>query len=210
MYTHTRVRTSVPHRSSTSTFNIAAHSTPHHIPHRIYHHISRRIVTFHILHYATFHIPGHHIPHTTIFHITHFAFQLQSISRYVWNCNIPHRTTFHNSATSAHHSTSRPHSTSPHTMPRTSPHFKYKLHIPLSHSTHSKPHHTSHAAFQPSFRITPCLILRQTIPHHSVFHNHISHLASQHTTIFHMYHTIIPDRITTFRNASSDIAWHHM
>ena len=55
--------------------------------------------------------------------------------------------------------------------------FKYKWHITLSHSTHSKPHHTSHTAFQPSVRMTPCIIWRQTIPHHSVFHNHISHLA---------------------------------
>ena len=30
--------------------------------------------------------------------------------------------------------------------------------------------------------MTPCIIWRQTIPHHSVFHNHISHLASQHIT----------------------------
>ena len=80
--------------------------------------------------------------------------------------------------------------------------FKYNC-TALSHSTHSKPHHTSYIAFQPSFRITPPC---QTIQHH-LFRNHISYLASQHTTIFPMYHSIIPHRITTFH--IWHCTWHH-
>ena len=64
------------------------------------------------------------------------------------------------------------------------------------------------AAFQPSFHITPCLIWRQTILHHLVFHNHISQILHHHT-IFPMYHTIIPHHITTF-HTSSDIAQPHI
>ena len=88
--------------------------------------------------------------------------------------------------------------------------FKYKLHITLSYSTHSKPHHTSHTAFQPPFLTTPGLIWRQTIPHHVVFYNHISHLASQHTTTFPMHHTIIPHCNTTFHTWHCTTLQHHM
>ena len=65
----------------------------------------------------------------------------------------------------AHHSTSRLHSTSHHAMHIAT--LKCKLHAALSHSTQYKLHHTSHIAFQPSFRITPpCLnIWRRTIQH---------------------------------------------
>ena len=122
----------------------------------------------------------------TTFHITYFAFQ----SHHVWNGNI-HITPHFTYTDITPHFTSN-HSTAPHLgTPFHAMHittFKYKFHITL---------------FQWSFHITPpCLIWRhQTIPHFSVFHNHVSHL---HTTIFHMYHTIIPHRITTF------LIWHCM
>ena len=149
-------------------------------------HSTYKDTTFHILHFS-------HIPHHTMSEIA--TFRIAPYFTYTSH-HISHRTIIHIKShlgspfhiTPTFHLTSRPHSISHHAMHITT--FKYKLHITLSHSTHSKPQHTSHTAFQPSFRITPCLIWRQTIPHHSVFHNHISHLASQHTstsrnTLFH-------------------------
>ena len=80
-------------------FHIWRHNnyTAHCICHILHHHNSTppHFTTFHILHYVTFHIPGHHSPHHAIFHITHFEFQSHSTSHHVWNCNIPHRVTFH-------------------------------------------------------------------------------------------------------------------
>ena len=164
---------------------------------------------------ATFHIPGHHIPQHTIFHITfcisatfHLTpcLKLQhSTLHHISHCTVIHIKSQHH--ISVHHSTSRPHSTSHHTMLITI--LKYKLHITLSHSAKNHTTLPTLTAFQPSFRITPCLIWHQTIPHHWLFNSHISHLASQHTTIFPMHYTIIPHCITTF-HTSSEIAQHYI
>ena len=64
-------------------------------------------------------------------------------------------------------------------MPCTSPlsNINYTSHYPTAHS---KPQHTSHTAFQPSFHITPCLIWHQTIPH------------QYSTTTFHILHHSTP------------------
>ena len=137
-------------------------------------------------------------PHHTIFHITHFAFQ----SRLKWQNS--HRTTLHIKLTSNHISYRSNRSTASrlgtpfHTVPTFhAMHlstFKYKFHIPLSHST---THPTLH--FNHHFTSPPCLIWRrQTIPHQSLGIPQPHFTSSQHTTIFHMYHTIVPHRITTF------------
>ena len=189
----------------TTTSDIATHCIIFHIRHlaaitqhvayatffitTIPHHISHHIMTIHILHYATFHILHfNHISHHTMSEVA---------------TDIPHRTTF--KITTSRHTIPQQAHIPLHTMPCTSPlsNINYTSHYP---TVHSKPQHTSHTAFQPSFHITPCLIWRQTIPHHPVFHDHISPLASQHTTIFPMHHTIIPHRITTF-HASPDITF---
>ena len=128
----------------------------------------------------------HSTYHDTTFHPTPYStyvvFRLHSTSHHVWNCNIlhhiSHRTIIHIKShhhISAHHSTSGPHSTSHHAMNIA---FKYRLQITIPQPTfQTTPHipYRRHAAFQPSFRITPlCLIRRHTIQCHSVFHNHIS------------------------------------
>ena len=128
-------------------------STSHTIPHpQLFHTIPTfNISTFHTTPYSRSHYTTtsdsntlHHFPHLTSHnkHTAHCTFFITTIPHH----HISHQIT----TTSAHHSTSRPH-----TLHITT--FKYKLHLALSHSTHSKPHHTSHTAFQPSFRITPCV-----------------------------------------------------
>ena len=108
---------------------------------------------------------------------THFAFQ----SHHVWNCNVPHQS--HHIAWN--HSTSLytiPHHA--HIPPRTIPctiTLKYKLHIPLSHSTHSKPHNTSHTIFSTIIPHHTAMSNSVKSFHITLFHNHISHLASDST-----------------------------
>ena len=135
----------------------------------------------------------------TTFHTTPYSTFCISITPYVWNCNIPHRTTFHIYWHHISHQITPPHRR---TIPHHAMHitFKYKL-----HSTRTKrPHHTSHTAFQPSFRITA-----------------MSNMASNHCTSLGIRpqphfiscitaHHHIPHRITTFHNTSSDIASQHI
>ena len=145
--------------------------------------------TFHNTPYSTSHIL--HFNH--MFHLTPYLKLQHSTSHHISHCTIIHVKSLHH--ISVHHSTSRPHSTSRHTMLITT--FKYKLHITLSHSAQYKPHHTSHTAFQPSFmsnmasnhstslsipqpHFTYCITAHHHIPHaprhHSTSHHHISHL----------------------------------
>ena len=148
------------------------------------------IVIFHILHYATFHIPGHHIISTPR-HIPHHTFCISIMSEMAkfTSHHITHTLTsdfISNHSTASHPGTSCPHST-----PCT---FKYKFHITLSHSTTHPTLHLNH-----HFTSPPCLIWhRQTIPHQSLGIPQPHFTSSQHTTIFHMYHTIVPHRNTTF------------
>ena len=171
--------------------------------------VSHYIITFHVLHYATF-------------HITHFAFQ----SHHVWNCNIPHRTTDISHTDITHHISLR-----------TIIHIKSHLGAPyhITPTLHLTPRHTHHHILiqiahrtipQHTFQTTPHIphCISAIILHHPAMSQygvkpfHITrcsitepHFTAQHTTTFHMYHTIIPHRITTFHNTSSvTSAWHHI
>ena len=146
--------------------------------------------TFHItplphLHYATFLIPGHYIPHHAIFHITHFAFRSHSTT---------HRPCLKLQHSTSHHSSLHIHITQHFTSDHNSnqialPHLCTPFHItPTFHLTPRHAHHHIQIPYYPatlfettpeSFRHTPpCLIWRQTIPHHSVLHNHVSFTSS--------------------------------
>ena len=201
-----------PHLTSQHIASFPTSDITQHIAYAAFHHHNSTPPHFtsrNFPHLALCNVPHTRTPQSTPCHIPHhtFAFQSHFTLHHVWKSNIPHHIAFHTSHFTVHHNFTLnhlapiPHHTHIllHTMHITT--FKYKLHI-----THSKPHHTSHTAFQPSFHITPCLIWHQTIPHHSVFHNHISHLASRHTNTFPMHPTTIPHRITHF---TPDIARHH-
>ena len=84
----------------------------------------------------------------------------------------------------------------PRTTPCTSPHSN------MTH--HTIPQHTSHTVFQLSFCITPCLIWRHTIPHHSVSvpqpyftscitAHHIPHAPHHDSTSHHISHLTLHD-----------------
>ena len=117
-------------------------------------------------------------------HILHFKHTMSEIATFHVAPHTPHFTSHHNS-----HQIIPPHlgHIPPHGT--TSDTFKYKLHITLSHSTHSKSYHTSHTAFQTSFCITPpCLIWRQTIPHHHIPQPHFTSCIAAHHHIPHGHH----------------------
>ena len=110
----------------------------------------------------------------------------------------PHFTSHHNS-----HQIIPPHLSTPFHItpipPRTTP---CTSHSNMTH--HAIPQHTSHTVFQLSFRITPCLIWRQTIPHHSVSvpqpyftscitAHHIPHAPHHDSTSHHISHLTLHD-----------------
>ena len=141
-------------------------------------HFTYQDTTFHTTPYSTSHIL--HFNHTMSEMAT---FTSHHISHTLTSHHISHQITPRHHI-SAHHSTSFPHRTpsmSPHSNRNFTSHYPTAPHIPHCIST-IIPHHTA-----------MCLIWhRQTIPH-------LPHFTSpQHTTIFHMYHTIVPHRITTF------------
>ena len=174
-----------PHLDFTSPHHIWHHNTLHHFPHLTSHNNHTAHCICHILHHhnstlphftsprnfphlALCNIPHTRTPQSTPRHIPHQTFCI-SIAFHITPClklqhstshHISHRTIIHIKSLhhiSAHHSTSRPFHLAPH-------HAHH--HIQIWH--HTIPQHTSHTVFQLSFRITPCLIWRQTIPHHSV------------------------------------------
>ena len=184
--------TPLAHLDFTSHHHITYDIATHCIFFRIWLHTT---VTRQHIAYATFFTTiSHHILQSNFLHL-HYAFHttplifhttliLRHFNRqfHITPC-LTEMATFHISRTTFHiHHNSHQITPSRHTIPhradlppRTTSCTSHSNINCTSHSTHSKPHHTSHSAFQPSFRITPpCLIWRQTIPHHSVFHNHIS------------------------------------
>ena len=214
---------------TTPTFSIVAYFTHHHTPHALHHHIwhhktlnhfphltshnnrtahcishilhhhnstppQSHDVIFHLcniphtLHYATFHITGHHIPHHAILHILHFNYTMSE--------NIhsgPHFAKIAPRHPISAHSTSCPHFTpcTSHSNINFTSHYPIAPHIPHCIST-IIPHHTAMSNMAPSNHSTSLGIPQ---PHFA---------SSQHATILHMYHTIVPHRITTFR------IWHCM
>ena len=214
---------------TTPTFSIIAYFTQHHTPHLLHHHIWHHKTLNHFPHLTShnnhsalhiphssppqFHtttftwrnfplmqhstyialcnIPHNRTPHSTPRHITHFAFQLH----HVWKHS--QRTTFRkNRSTAPHlgtHSTSCPHFTpcTSHSNINFTSHYSIAPHIPHCISTIIL-HHTAMSNMAPSNHSTSLGIPQ---PHFA---------SSQHATILHMYHTIVPHRITTFR------IWHCM
>ena len=139
------------------------HNTLHHFPHltshnnrtahcicHIFHHHNSTPPYHNFQHLALYNIPQTRTQHSTPWYIPHHTFCI-SITFHITPClklqhstshHISHRTIIHTKLLhhiTAHHSTSCPHSTSNHAMLFTT--FKCKLHITLSPSTHSKPHH---------------------------------------------------------------------
>ena len=132
---------------STSDITLQSHSTLHNttIPHHHWHFTSPHHNFPHLTLWQHFHIPGHHIPHHAIFHITHFSFQSDTpylklqhyTSHHISHTVHWHHTTFHIAPNhwylgTPFHITPTFHITPRHAHTTT---FRYKLHIPLSHST---------------------------------------------------------------------------
>ena len=182
---------------STSDITQQSHSALH-IPHSSppqFHTTTFTWRNFPLMQHSTYialcNIPHNRTPHSTPRHITHFAFQLH----HVWKHS--QRTTFRkNRSTAPHlctHSTSCPHFTpcTSHSNINFTSHYPIAPHIPHCIST-IIPHHTAMSNMAPSNHSTSLGIPQ---PHFA---------SSQHATILHMYHTIVPHRITTFR------IWHCM
>ena len=144
-----------PHLDSTSHHHVWHHNTLHHFPHLTTQQSHHNSTHFHITYLSTSCIMQHSTYQDTTFHTTpyytsqwHFAFQSHSTSHHVWNCNSTSHHISHHKITPPHHA-----------------------HIPLApRHGHHWHYPTAHIAFQLSSHIRPCLIWRQTIPHHSVFH----------------------------------------
>ena len=191
-HSHSPHRT-IPHPQrlhTTPTFNITVYFTPHQS-------YSTSHATTSDINRSTLHLFPHltsqqshstlHMPHSSSqFHI---AFMQHSRTPHSTPRHIPHYTfaAFQSHSTLHHIShrtiiTSNLATTSRHAIPHSAINitFKYRLQIALPHGTHSKPHHCISTIV--SYRYSTTTF----------------HILHQHTTIFPMYHTIIPNRITTF------------
>ena len=189
-----------PHLDFTSHRHIWHHNTLHHFPHLtsndnhtaycichiLHHHNSTPHFTSHrnFPHLALCNIPHHRTPQFTQRHIPHHTFCI-SIAFHITPCLKWQHSTSHHISHTYHisHQITPPHR---HTVPH---HARIPHHTTCtsrSNINHTSHYPTAHTAFQPAFRIK--LIWRQTIPHYSVFHNHISHLASVHHHIPHVPH----------------------
>ena len=203
------------HYTTTSWFYITQpciasfhNCTAHCICHILDHNSTPPHFTYNFPHFALCNIPHTRTAHSTQHHIPHHTFcnaitpclKLQhSTLHHISNTLTSHFTSHHNSHQSLHHisayhSTSCPHSTSHHAMHIT---FKCKLHsCPIAHI----PNHTTHP------HCISTIILHHTTMSNTASNHSISlgipqpHFTPCVTTctIFHMYHTIIPHRITTF------------
>ena len=222
-----------PHLTSVTTYCIffphltsRNNRTEHCLCHILHHNSTPPHFTSHcnfrILHYATFHIPWHHIPPHAIFHI-----RCISVTFHITPCLKLQHSTSHFTSDHNSHQVAPPHLGTPFHIGPTShftPRHEHRIQIQITnyYPTADIPNHTTHPIPPPrciSTIISHHTVMSNTASHHSMSlcipQSHQFHILHQHTTIFPMYHTIIPHRITTFHNTSahcttSHLASHHI